>query len=208
VFAPSIHGHKWWTGEFVRENTIMPNGACNITSDDGLKVLVPIQENKHLIATAHNPNYGTHVLVTGRDNRIYHKHQIAPGDESKWSPWKCLTPDFSVVPCSSAPNCRGYDGSPAVAWQPVNGTLVVFVRQMDDLDLHEFHLENPKDPDSWSMLREPACLCNFPPCKGQTRCGATAECSNDGPDCSKTPSSLRKFWNESPPVSSYNSDRA
>jgi hypothetical protein len=26
VFAPSIHGHKWWTGEFVRENTIMPNG--------------------------------------------------------------------------------------------------------------------------------------------------------------------------------------
>ena len=26
VFAPSITGHKWWTGEFVRENTIMPNG--------------------------------------------------------------------------------------------------------------------------------------------------------------------------------------
>jgi hypothetical protein len=26
VFAPSITGHKWWTGEFVRENTIMPGG--------------------------------------------------------------------------------------------------------------------------------------------------------------------------------------
>ena len=37
--------------------------------------------------------------------------------------------------------------------------------QMDDLDIHEMHLTDPTDPDSWSNLRGPACLCNFPPCK-------------------------------------------
>ena len=108
------------------------------------------------------------------------------------------------------PACGGYDNSPVVAWQPVNGTLVMMIRQvsgvgrgargvghpplypfcvrfplvflntsrvltpsplhprpsqMDDLDIHEMHLTDPTDPDSWSNLRGPACLCNFPPCK-------------------------------------------
>ena len=28
VLAPSIHGHKWWVGHFVRTDTIMPNGLA------------------------------------------------------------------------------------------------------------------------------------------------------------------------------------
>jgi hypothetical protein len=70
------------------------------------------------------------------------------------------------------PACGGYDNSPAVAWQPVNGTLVMMIRQMDDLDIHEMHLTDPTDPDSWSTLRGPACLCNFPPCKVRDSVGA------------------------------------
>jgi hypothetical protein len=75
---------------------------------------------------------------------------------------------------------------------------------MDDLDVHEFHLEDPKNPDSWTAPRGPACLCNYPPCVGrkgkpdQTRCGAQAECDNSGPDCTKTPSTSDIYWNESP----------
>jgi len=185
-------------------NTVMPNGDCNITSEDGLKVLQPVRQNMHVVATFWNPAYGTHVVVLGRDSKIYHKHQIAPKIEANWTAWKCLTPDFTKVPCSSAPTCRGYDSNPVVAWQPVNKTVIMFVRQMDDLDVHEFHLADPKDPDSWTAPRSPACLCNYPPCvnrKGkpdQTRCGAQTQCDNTGPDCNKTPSSGREFWNTSP----------
>ena len=39
---------------------------------------------------------------------------------------------------------QGYDSNPVVAWQPVNKTVIMFVRQMDDLDVHEFHLADPK----------------------------------------------------------------
>jgi len=182
------------------QNTILPTGSCNITGPvDGLSVLVPIQENVHMIPTAWNPNYGAHIVVTGRDNKLYHKHQTNSTNEGTWTPWKTLTSDRTKIPCSSMPACRGYDNNPAIAWQPVNGTLVVFVRQMDDLTIHEMHLMDPTDPDSWSEMRGPSCLCNFPPCENQTRCGASAQCSNDGPDCSITPSTSRLYWSQSPP---------
>ena len=42
------------------------------------------------------------------------------------------------MPCSTAPNCGGYDNNPVVQWQPVNGTAVVFLRQQDDLDITNF----------------------------------------------------------------------
>lgn len=94
------------------ENTVMPNGVCNISAADGLPAVTPIRENSHVIATAYNPSYGTHVLVLGRDSKIYHKHQLSTAKGSNWTAWKCLTPDLTKVPCSSAPNCRGYDNNP------------------------------------------------------------------------------------------------
>jgi len=185
-------------GATAYRNTVMPNGECNVTAEDGLKAVPAVREVTHRIPTAFNPHYGTHVVVVGRDSKLYHKHQVSAEVGSNWSAWKCITPDLTKIPCSSAPACHGYDNNPAIAMQPVNGTLVVFARQMDDLTVHEFHLEDVTDPDSWSDIRGPACLCNFPPCDGQTKCGASAQCSNDGPDCSKTPSSLRSYWNVGP----------
>ena len=127
-------------------HTIMPDGVCNISSEDGLKAANPIVENAHVIATFNNPSYGTHVLALGRDARLYHKHQTGTSIGALWAPWKCLTPDFTKVPCSTAPHCGGYDSNPVVQWQPVNGTAVVFLRQQDDLDIHETRLEDPTDP--------------------------------------------------------------
>lgn len=183
-------------------NTIMPNGQCNITDEDGKKAVPAIRENTHFIATAVNPYYGVHVVVLGRDSRIYHKHQIGPvgtAAGSNWTGWKCLTPDFAKVPCSSAPYCGGYDNFPQMIAQK-DGTLVVFTRQMDDLVPHEMHLTNPKDPDSWSPMRGPTCLCNFPACPGQTKCGVLKSCDNKGVDCDKHPASSPEFWHTQGPV--------
>lgn len=181
------------------ENTIMPQGPCNISSVDGLKANFPNPDFPNFLSTAINPNYGIHVVVTARDGKLYHKHQSHPGHDGNFSDWKCITPDTTKIPCMIAPKCIGYDSTPAMIWQPKNGTLVVFVRSLDDLDVHEMHLQDPKDPDSWSPMRAPACLCNFPPCvdKGQTKCGARAHCDNQGVDCGNAAhnSSLPKYWN-------------
>lgn len=185
-------------------NTIMPNGVCNISSQDGIQAANPVVDNAHVIATFRSPHYGTHVLALGRDAKLYHKHQTSPDESSKWSAWKCITPDLTKVPCSTAPRCGGYDSNPVVQWQPVNGTAVVFLRQQDDLDIHETHLMDPTDPDSWSPMREPACICNFPPCvdrpgkPDQTKCGVEANCDNKGVDCSLKPTSSRDYWNTQP----------
>ena len=56
---------------------------------------------------------------------------------------------------------------------------------------------NASDPWTWVGPREPACPCNFPPCKGQTKCGNNANCGNDGYDCSAPgfENSGPKWWN-------------
>jgi len=169
-------------------NTVMQNGACDIIPETGQQA-GPVTNLKpefpHIIATAENPNYGLHVTVLGRDGRLYHKHQYTPGEKGNWSGWKCLTPNFKDVPCSMKPHCNGYDNNPAMAMQPTNGTLIMFARQMDDLVPHEFHLNDPKDPDSWTAARGPSCLCNFPPCPEhkQTQCGVVSRCDNLGVNC-------------------------
>ena len=85
-----------------------------------------------------------------------------------------------------------------MAWQPKNGTGILFVRQSDDLDIHETHLADPADPDSWAPMRAPACICNFPPCANQRKCGVEANYDNSGVDCSITPTSSRQFWANGP----------
>lgn len=184
---------------------VMPQGTCNMSWTDtdagDVKPVNPIQENSHYISTAVNPNYGVHLVVVGIDGKIYHRHQTG-GPNGEWSDMKCITPDLTKVPCSSKPHCRGYDGNPAMLWQPVNGTLVVFVRHMDDLVPHEFHLTDPKNPDSWSTFRGPTCLCNFPPCpeKNQTKCGVVSSCDNQGVDCNAHPETGREFWHTAGPI--------
>jgi len=181
-------------------HTIMPNGVCQIQSEDGKKAAFPKPDFSHVIPLAINPNYGGHIVALGRDGKIYHKYQQSKGLSGNWTGWKCLTPDLTKIPCSAAPKCNGYDNNPVIAWQPLNGTLVVFARQMDDLDIHEMHLADPKDPESWIPLRAPTCLCNFPPCQNQTKCGTEANCDNKGVDCDDPEHSGNspKYWAHQP----------
>ena len=180
------------------KDTIMPSGTCNITAaaTSNLTVPNPIQENAHIIATFWSAHYGTHVIVLVRDTKLYHKHQTAPNASADWSAWKCLTPDLSKIACSTAPACGGFDNSPVVNVD-ANGTATVFVRQMSDLDIFETHLEDPADPDSWSALRPPACICNYPPCANQTKCGV-ALCDEKGVDCSVEPTTSDAYWSYGP----------
>lgn len=178
--------------------SVMLHGVCNMSATGDTGVPQPVRENAHVISTFYNPNYGQHVVVLGRDSKLYHKHQVATAPDSNWTSWKCMTPDLTKVPCSIAPRCGGFDNNPAVAWQPTNGTAVLFVRQIDDVDIHETHLADPADPDSWTPLRAPACICNFPPCGNQTKCGVEKNCDESGVDCDITPTSSRQFWGIGP----------
>merc|ERR1711924_534409 len=78
------------------------------------------------------------------------------------------------------------------------GTMIAFVRQMNDLVPHELHLNDPKDPDSWSAIREPTCLCNFPPCQGQVLCGVVKECDNIGKNCDIAKPESRDYYEFGP----------
>jgi len=187
------------------KNTVMPDGDCQIDAGDGLPAAFPAPEFPAVIPFAINPHYGGHIVVRGRDAKLYHKYQRTSGGNGNWTDWKCLTPDLTKIPCSSAPKCNGYDNNPVIAVQPKDGTLVVFVRQMDDLDIHEMHLTDPKDPESWCPMRAPTCLCNFPPCNtpqypNQTRCGTEGNCDNKGVNCNDAehqPSS-KQYWSTQP----------
>jgi hypothetical protein len=52
---------------------------------------------------------------------------------------------------------------PAAATNP-DGTIEVFARTALNLDLWQFVLQNPSDPDSWSIPTECACLAPPAPC--------------------------------------------
>lgn len=189
-------------GAPLYRNTVMPSGECNITPSDGLPAAFPNPDFPGVIPFAINPHYGGHIVVHGRDGKLYHKYQRSAGMGGNWTDWKCLTPDLTKVPCSAAPKCNGYDNNPVIAVQPQDGTLVVFVRQMDDLDIHEMHLTDPKDPESWCPMRAPTCLCNFPPCLNlnQTRCGTEANCDNKGVDCddAEHQKGSKQYWSVQP----------
>lgn len=210
--------HKLRTIAPLYKNTIMPVGDCKIVASDGLPAAFNDTEFPSVIPLAINPHYGGHIVMRGRDGKIYHKYQRTanaslqtdglPHTKGNWTDWKCLTPDLTKIPCSSAPKCNGYDNNPVIAVQPEDGTLVVFARQMDDLDIHEMHLTEAQDPESWCAMRAPACLCNFPPCTNQTKCGTQANCDNKGVDCSDKdhqPNST-KYWSTQPsfPTSELN----
>lgn len=57
-------------GATAYQNTVMPNGQCNVTAEDGLKAVPAIREVTHRIPTAFNPHYGTHVVVVGASHTL------------------------------------------------------------------------------------------------------------------------------------------
>jgi len=89
-----------------------------------------------------------------------------------------------------------YDSDPAIG-QNADGRIEIFIRNHVGLDIWHWYQVNASDPWTWVGPREPACLCNFPPCKGQNKCGNNANCGNDGYDCAAPgfENDGAKWWN-------------
>ena len=87
-------------------------------------------------------------------------------------------------------NGTASDGTHKLIWweDPVaalnlDGRAEIFIRITGDLTLWHMYQTDAKNPLAWDVPRGPVCLCNFPPCKGQTKCGIAGSCDNKGVDC-------------------------
>jgi len=153
-------------------------------------------------ATVVNPHYGLHVFATGTNGSLYHMWQTSDpsdGGFANMSDWHCLTPNDIYA-------SSGYV-RPVWWWDPAavvntDGHIDVFIRLFCDKNLWQLYQKDPKDPQSFTAPRGPTCLCNFPPCAGQTKCGLAAQCDNKGVDCTKADPSVS--WNDHAPFPTSN----
>ena len=76
------------------------------------------------------------------------------------------------------------------------------MRLFVDKNLWQMYQKDPKDPQSFTAPRGPTCLCNFPPCSGQKKCGLANQCDNKGVDCTKADPSVS--WNDHAPFPTSN----
>jgi hypothetical protein len=125
--------------------------------------------------------------------------QVAqPGNLSAFGTWYNMPNPHQGSTPAGVP--QHYDSDPAIG-QNADGRLEIFVRSHISLDIWHYYQVNASDPWTWVGPREPACLCNFPPCTDtkppQNKCGNNAQCGNDGYDCSAPgfDNSGAKWWN-------------
>jgi len=107
------------------------------------------------------------------------------------SSWHCLTPNNGTA--SDGPHKLIWWEDPVAALN-LDGRAEIFIRITGDLVLWHIYQTDAKDPLAWDRPRAPVCLCNFPPCHGQTLCGTHASCDNKGVDCNKADPD--DFWSD------------
>eukprot|EP00164_Ancoracysta_twista_P007438 GFYU01010559.1.p1 GENE.GFYU01010559.1~~GFYU01010559.1.p1 ORF type:complete len:239 (-),score=71.05 GFYU01010559.1:54-770(-) len=121
------------------------------------------------LAIVNNPNYGLHVFALGKDRKIYHRWQNkTDANPIGFSDWHMLTPGNLTWDCDPAAGINE------------DGRIEVFFRNTVDLDLWQIRQTDATNPLSWSNMRGPACICNYPPC----------------PECYNVP--YDKFWSMQP----------
>lgn len=107
--------------------------------------------NTTVLAVGRN-QYHLHVFALGTDNDLWRKYQSVNG--GNWTSWLKI----------AEPSCGGkWEADPAVGVNK-DGTLEVFIRTQVNLDLWQFYLQDPSDPNSWSVPRESSCLAPPAPC--------------------------------------------
>merc|ERR1711934_529836 len=148
--------------------------------------------NKTQIAMA-DMSYGTHIFALSKEGYLIHQvgHMYNLSDPGVWQ--LMPNPHAGSTPAGQP---QTFDSDPAVG-QNKDGRLEIIMRNHIGLDFWHWYQVNASDPWTWVGPREPACLCNFPPCAGQTKCGNNANCGNDGYDCSAPENSNDgpKWWN-------------
>ena len=144
-------------------------------------------------------SYGMHIFAASKDGFMVHQvvKPMAPGvmpSEKDIGTWLLLPNKHQGS--TPATDAQTYDSDPIVG-QNADGRLEILVRSHISLDYWHYYQVDASDPYTWVGPREPACLCNFPPCDGQVRCGNNANCGNDGYDCSAPgfENEGAKWWN-------------
>jgi len=143
-------------------------------------------------------SYGVHVFAVNNDGFVV--HQVAETGVPSKGAWV----EMPNAHQGSTPDdvSQTYDSDPVVG-QNDDGRLEIFARTHNNLDFWHWYQVNASDPWTWVGPREPACLCNFPPCKGilpifdQKKCGNDKNCGNDGYDCTAPgfENESEKWWN-------------
>jgi len=143
-------------------------------------------------------SYGLHVFALSKEGYIV--HQVVNSTSSR-IPSPTASGVWLLMPNSHqgstpAGQPQTYDSDPILG-QNDDGRLEILIRSHISLDFWHYYQEDANDPYKWVGPREPACLCNFPPCENQTRCGNNENCGNDGYDCSAPgfENSGPKWWN-------------
>jgi len=163
-------------------NTTLPNGNTTVF---GMKSM----------------SYGLHLFALSDQGFVV--HQVVDHTPTTGVPNETQSGVWYLMPNAhqgSTPDSdqQTYDSDPAVG-QNDDGRLEIFVRSHISLDFWHYYQVNASDPFSWVGPREPACLCNFPPCvdKNQTKCGNDYNCQNDGYDCTAPgfENEGPKWWN-------------
>jgi len=142
-------------------------------------------------------SYGMHVFAISAKGFIVHQvvkpieGQPTEKDIGVWQPMP--NAHQGSTPAGDA---QTYDSDPIVG-QNEDGRLEILIRSHISLDYWHYYQSDASDPMSWVGPREPACLCNFPPCPGQVKCGNNKQCGNDGYDCNSPgfENSGSKWWN-------------
>jgi len=152
--------------------------------------------NTTVVAVKSMP-YGIHIFAVSSSGFVV--HQVVQPIEGM--PSTTDIGSWQLMPnahqgSTPATDAQTYDSDPIVG-QNDDGRLEVLIRSHISLDYWHYYQTDAKDPMSWVGPREPACLCNFPPCDGQVRCGNNANCGNDGYDCSAAgfENEGAKWWN-------------
>jgi len=138
-------------------------------------------------------SYGTHVFAWSDKGLLVHQI-VQTANFSNQGEWYLMpNPHSGSTPSG---DLQSYDSNPIVGQNP-DGHLEIFMRSHISLDFWHWYQVNASDPFTWVGPREPACLCNFPPCEGQTKCGNNANCGNDGYNCAAPgfENEGPKWWN-------------
>ena len=152
--------------------------------------------------TKKQQHYGLHVFATGANGSLFHMWQtsnVSDTGEASMSKWACLTPDPVYASAGFVPPVWWWDPAAVVN---TDGHIDVFIRLLADKNLWQLYQKDPTDPQSFTAPRSPWCLCNFPPCQNQTKCGLAAQCDNKGVDCSTADTSV--YWNDHAPFPTSN----
>ena len=198
------------TSTLAYNNTVLPQDPNTTLHQQFATVINPVClffffRSRNLAPTTsilNKQHYGLHVFATGANGSLFHMWQtsnVSDTGEASMSKWACLTPDPVYASAGFVPPVWWWDPAAVVN---TDGHIDVFIRLLADKNLWQLYQKDPTDPQSFTAPRSPWCLCNFPPCQNQTKCGLEAQCDNKGVDCSTADTSV--YWNDHAPFPTSN----